>query len=153
MIYTWRENEVYQTTGCTNCLSSAHFALIEYWYCGKCQGWEWKLVSPGTSPSSEMFDKLRICRKRHRSLFLWSCFMSATTFIKCFWSVWFTLAFFMSAESAVSCKYNFFLGGTRNFLLFCWLVNSCFGVLWIMLPSLLVSFQQPVCFLLEKWKT
>lgn len=52
-------------------------------------------------------------------------------FLKCFSSVWFSLAFSECRFSSIL-QIQQFLGSAMNFLLYCWCVNSYFGILSVM---------------------
>lgn len=67
--------------------------------------------------------------------FLWSCFTSATSFLKCFWNMWFPLPF-LWVQIQLCVANTMFLGGAMTFLLYCWLANLHFGILSVMTSSL-----------------
>lgn len=110
-------------------------------------------MSPGVLTLSRMLDKFGVWWKSYCLIFLWFCIISATSFLKCFWSVWLPFDFFfffwvqilLYIGNAVVFRqcYEFFV----ILLMWIYTLDFCHND-----SHSVQSFYYLMCFLLEKSK-
>lgn len=125
------------------------FPLIDYWCCGKCQVLHENFMSLGIFTLSQniwriidvlgnlliIFPFILLC--------LWSL-------LKCFWSVWFPLAFFLWVQIQLYIANAIFLGSTMNFFVVLLTWEFILGNFVSYDFHSVQSFKHLMLFLLEK---